>query len=155
MNRYLSVCFLMISLFSFNAYCAINKWVDDSGQVHYSDQAPPEDTQSTSIGSNSVAASAIAASDVSAPKSLAEREADLKKNRKTKAGAEQKAAKQQKEADARQKYCLDTRGTLKSLEESPRIVTYDADGNRSYLDGAARQQRIQETREAIDANCSE
>ena len=153
MQHYLSACLILLSLFSFNAHCAINKWVDDSGRVHYSDQQPPEDTQSTLLG-NAAAASGVAASDVSAPKSLVEREAEFKKARKAKFEAAQKAAKQQTDADAMQKYCVDTRNSLTNLEKSPRIATYDANGERSYLDEAARQQRIQEVREAIEANCS-
>ena len=153
MQRYLSACLFLFSLSSFNALCAINKWVDDSGRVHYSDQQPPEDTQSTLLG-NAVAASGIAASDVSAPKSWVEREVEFKKARKAKTEAAQKAAKQQVDADAKQKYCLDTRNSLTSMEKSPRVVTYNANGERTYLDDAARQQRIHEMREAIEANCS-
>lgn len=154
MKYFSAICFLLVSLLSFNnAYCSINKWVDDSGQVHYSDQPPPEDTESTSLDSTVAAASGVAASDVNAPKSLAEREAELKKSKKAKTEAEQKASKQQTEADAKQKYCLDLRSSLKGLEESPRIATYDANGEPSFLNDAERQQRIQETFEGIEANC--
>lgn len=150
----------LLSLPSFNANsAAIHKWIDDSGRVHYSDQEAPQDTQSITLGNkpldNTTAASGIAASDVVAPKSLAEREMEFKKNKKAKMEAEEKAATQQKEADAKQKYCLEVRSSLKSMEDNPRIVTYDANGERSYLDDGARQLRIQEARAAIESNCSQ
>lgn len=152
MKPYLSALILLLNVASFNAYCAINKWVDDSGQVHYSDLAPPDDTEATTLGRTG-AASGVAASDVPAPKTLAEREAELKKANKAKTEAAQQAAKKQEEADTKQKYCLDARNYLKSLEENQRITIYDANGEPSHLDDAARQQRIQETLDAINTNC--
>ena len=152
MKLYLSAIALLINLVSINAYCAINKWVDDSGRIHYSDQTPLDDTKTTLLGRIS-AASGVAASEVSEPKSLAEREADFKKSNKAKAEIQQKSAQKQEEANAKQKYCLDVRSSLKSLEESPRLSTYDANGELSYLDDAARQQRIQEARTAMATNC--
>ena len=161
MKRGLSAYLLLpLLLLSFNANSAIHKWTDDSGRVHYSDQEAPEDTQSTTLGNkpqdNTTAASGIAAASVvGAPKSLAEREMEFKKNKKAKMEAEEKAATQQKEADAKQKYCLEVRSSLKSMEDNPRIVTYDANGERSYLDDGARQLRMQEARAAIESTCSQ
>ena len=148
---------LLLGLISFSAFGAVTKWVDDSGQVHYTDQAPPPDVQTKLLGvvaASSVPASSTSASGVTAPKSLAEREAEFKKAKKMKAENAQKIAKQKEEADAKQKYCEDARINLKSLEDGVRISTYDANGERTLLDDAARQQRIEETRKGILTNCS-
>ena len=155
MKRYISIVYLMLfGFFSLTGQCGINKWVDDNGRVHYSDVAAPDDTTSIKLRGATTAASGTVASDAEAPQSWAEREAELKKSKKSKAESAQKAAQKQEQADAKQKYCLDIRGSLKTLEESPRIATYDANGEQSYLDDAARQKRMDDAREAIKVNCS-
>ena len=159
MKYELSIYLLLFGLISVNAYSAVNKWVDDKGQVHYSDQAPPTDTRAVAVinisaSSEVVPTSGVAASGVSAPKSLAEREAEYKKAQKAKAEAASKAAKQ-KEADiAKQKYCEETRASLRAMQDSGRIAAYDANGERYYLDDAARQQRIETVRQSLQANCN-
>jgi len=43
-------CFLiLLSIISVNASAAITKWIDSSGQVHYSDQPAPMNTTSSDI----------------------------------------------------------------------------------------------------------
>ena len=152
MEYRLPVCLLLFGLLSFNAHGEVNKWVDDNNRVHYSDQPPPANTQVTPL--ITTATPATAASAVSAPKSLAERDAEYKKAQKAKEEAAQKTAKQQEEARTRQKFCADTRISLKSLEEGARISTYDAKGERTFLDDAARQQRIEEARKSISTTCN-
>ncbi len=148
----LPVCLLLFGLLSFNAHGEVKRWVDDNNQVHYSDQPPPANTKVTPL--ITTAKPATAASAVSAPKSLAERDAEYKKAKKAKEEAAQKTAQQQEEARTRQKFCADTRTNLKILEDSPRIMAYDANGERSFLDDAARQQRIGEARKGISTNCN-
>ena len=149
MQYRLPICLLLFGLLSLNAHSEVNKWVGDGNQVHYSDQPPPAKTKVTPLGIAGPPATAVAA-----PKSLAEREAEFKKARKAKEETTQKAAKQQEQAQAKQKYCEDTRTNLTALEDSPRVMTYGADGERSFLDDAARQQRIEEARKAIGTDCN-
>lgn len=159
MRYELAIYLLLLGLASFNAYSAVNKWVDDKGQVHYSDQAPPTDTRAVAVinlstSSEVAPASGVAASGVSTPKSLSEREAEYKKAQKAKVEAESKAAKQ-KEADiAKQKYCEELRSSLRSLQDSSRIAAYDANGERYFLDDAARQQRMESSRQSLQTNCN-
>ena len=148
----LPICLLLFGLVSVNAHGDVNKWVDDNNQTHYSDQPPPSNTKVTPLITTTTPATA--ASPVSAPKSLAERDAEYKKAQKAKEEAAQKTAKQQEEARTRQKFCADTRANLKILEDNQRIMAFDANGERSYLDDAARQQRIEEARKAISTNCN-
>ncbi len=148
----LPICLLLFGLLSFNAHGEVKRWVDDNGRVHYSDQPPPANTKVTPL--ITTATPATAASGVSAPKSLAERDAEYKKAQKAKEVATQKTAQQQEQALAKQKFCADTRTNLTILENSPRIMTYDANGERSFLDDAARQQRIEEARKSIGTNCN-
>lgn len=139
----------LFSLLSFNAHGDVNKWVDDNNQTHYSDQPAPANVKATPL--NIPAASA---SGVPVQKTIAEREADYRKVQKVKEEEGKKEAKMQEDARAKQKYCEDARSSLKTLENIPRISTYDSKGERSYLDDAARNQRIEEARKGISDNCN-
>lgn len=154
MKYELSIYLLLFGLISANAYSAVNKWVDDKGQVHYSDQAPPTDTRAVAVINISASSEVVPASGVSAPKSLAEREAEYKKAQKAKAEAASKAAKQKEADNAKQKYCEETRASLRAMQDSGRIAAYDANGERYFLDDAARQQRIETVRQSLQANCN-
>lgn len=140
---------LLIILFSFNAHGDVKKWVDDNNQVHYSDQPVPANVKAAPLK-----IPAASASDTPAQKTVAEREADYRKAQKAKEETGKKEAKSQEEARAKQKYCEDARNSLKTLESGSRISTYDSKGELSYMDDAARKQRMEETRKGISANCN-
>ncbi len=156
MNKY----YLLISLLlaTTNAFAALNKWVDAEGHVHYTDTPPPADaakvlrTSPGMEGSKSTEES-DASSAAPAAKSMAEREADLKKAQQAKKEAADKAAKQQADADAKKAYCDSLRQNLRTLQEGIRMVEVDAQGNRSYMEDDQRQQRIAKTQQDISANC--
>lgn len=145
MKRCLPVCLLLLSL---NAYGALTKWVDADGKIHYSDEPPPINVKAKKLSTPSPA------SGVPAQKTYAEQEAELRKTQKTKEEAEQKAAKQQEEALAKQKYCATLRASLTTLENSPSIATYNDKGERVIMDNAARQREIEEARRQISSNCN-
>lgn len=149
--------FLAISLLlsNFTAHAALNKWVDSEGKVHYSDSAAPPEVKSQKLR-ESAPAQSVSSSNAAAPapKTEAEREADRKRAQKDKGEAELKAAKKQEEASIKQKNCENARGNLATLENSPRLVIYDAQGERTYLDDNARQKRIEEANKAISNYCN-
>lgn len=147
------VLFSLLLLGSLHAHAALNKWVDADGKVHYSD-SPPADAKVQKIRSSETPDSAIPASVESAPKSLAEREAEWKKSQQSKAEAEQKEAKKKQEDENKQKNCEAARSNLATLENSPALVTYNAKGERTYIDDAGRAQRIEEARKAIANFCN-
>jgi hypothetical protein len=156
MNRYLMI-FLMLA--SANGFGAVNKWVDSDGNVHYSDQSPPPetkakilrstpDTEGTADSNGKTATSAPAA-----PKTLAEKEAELKKQQKAKQEAADKAAKEQANAEATKAYCTAAQQNLKALQDGIRLVEVGTDGEHSYLDDAQRQQRITKAQRDISTYC--
>ena len=145
MKRCLAVCLL---LFSFSAFGALTKWVDAEGKVHYSDEPPPANVKAQTLVTPS------AASGVPAEKTYIERESELKKTLKTKEETDQKAAKQQEAAMAKQKYCASLRAHLTALEKSPRIASYNDKGERVVMDDATRLQQMEEARKQISANCN-
>jgi len=144
--------FITLSLIALNAHAGLNKWVDAEGKVHYSDTPPPEvKTESvrniSTKGQNETPASY-------SPKTVAEREADLKKSKLDKEESVQKKSQENAQAEAKKQNCEAARQNARAIEEGGRLVTYDANGERSYLDDDARAQRLEEARKAISANCN-
>lgn len=150
MKHCLAICLLLTSI---STHAALNKWVDADGKVHYSDSAPADAKVKKLRSSNAPDASAPA-SGVPAQKSLAEREADWKKSQNVKDEAEKKATLEKENVAIKQKNCDGARSNLAAYENSPRMVQYDAKGERSYLDETARAQKIDEARKAVSTYCN-
>ncbi len=144
-------------LFSLNSYAALHKWVDAEGKVHYSDEPPPENVKSQTLRTGPESpegTSEAAASGPAAPKTIFEREAEMKKAKKAKEEAAQKAAKQEEEAKTKRQNCEQARNQLSTLQNSPRIAIYNEAGERSFMDDATRQQRIDEAQKAVSQFCN-
>jgi len=155
MNKYLLISLM---LFSTNAFPELIKWVDERGQVHYSD-VPPADSNtkvlrstSKNTGSNSTEnpSASIAPAE---PKTIAEQEVELKKAQQAKKEAADKAAKKQASADNDKAYCASLQKKLRALQDGMRMADIDANGNRFILDDEQRQQHIAKTQQDISANC--
>ncbi len=143
---------IALSTICLNSHAALNKWVDAEGKVHYSDTPPPDVTTETvrNIAGKERAEAPAAHS----PKSVAEREAEMKKAKKAQEEAAQKQAQKDAEAETRKKNCAAARENAEALEQSPRIVTYDANGDRSFMDDATRAQRLEDARKTISSDCN-
>lgn len=154
MNKYLLI-FLM--MFSASAFPALTKWVDANGQVHYSDGPPPPNANKQKIlkktSSDTSASSGDDSAASSAPKTTAEREAELKRAQQEKKAAADKAAKQQADAEAMKEHCAALKSNLMAMQQGLRIVQFDADGNRSYMDDQQREQRMAKIQQDISADC--
>ncbi len=149
--KHILAIFLLIT--SFSTYAALNKWVDAEGKVHYSD-SPPVDVKVQKIRTSVAPDSISSESGVTAPKSIAERDAEWKKEQKGKAEAEQKLAKEKEAADIKQKNCESARSNLATLENSPVLVTYNEKGERTYMDDTSRKQRTDEARKSVSSFCN-
>lgn len=146
-----AVILLLLSCFSLSAHAALNKWVDENGKVHYSDTPPANATVET-VRNITGKDQKDAATNYS-PKNYAEREAELRKARQGKADAAAKAAEETARGEERQRNCLAARENLRALEEGTRLVVYDENGVRRYLDDAERAQRLNSAQAAVKANC--
>ncbi|OGS99229.1 MAG: hypothetical protein A3K04_11425 [Gallionellales bacterium RBG_16_56_9] len=156
MNKYLLILLMLVSA---NAFSELNKWVDANGQVHYSDIPPPPDANTKTLrttpgimGSRS-AGESTAASAATAPKTMAEREVELKKAQRAKKEAADKAAKKRADSEANKDRCAALQKNLRALQEGIRMVELDANGNQFFIDDEQRQQRIAKTQQDISANC--
>ena len=153
MKKYLLI---LLVLSSANAFAGLNKWVDENGKVHYSDQPPPANVKAETLRSTSGAANAsnVAASSApAAPKTIAEREAELKKSQQLKKEAADKAAKEQAAAETTKANCAAAQQNLRTLQSGIRMVEVDAKGERSYLSDEQRQQRITNTQKDVSDFC--
>ncbi len=144
---------VILSLLAPNAYAGLHKWVDADGKVQYSDSVPPGVTTSESVRNISGKGQAEAPASYS-PKSYVEREAELKKSKQEKEETAQKKTRQAAEADTKKQNCATARENARTLEESARVVTYDANGERTFMDDATREQRLAEARKSITENCN-
>lgn len=153
MNKCLLI-FLM--LFSASAFPALIKWEDADGHIHYSDVPPPPSAKTKILRKTSGKTPPKAGGDSpadAAPKTVAEREAELKKAQQEQKEADDKAAKQQAAAEAKKTYCATLQQNLRALQEGVRIMDVDADGNRSFLEDEQRQQRITKIQQDISTTC--
>ncbi|MEQ1533051.1 MAG: DUF4124 domain-containing protein [Sideroxydans sp.] len=134
------------------AHAALNKWVDEKGAVHYSDTVPP-DVNKANVVHSMTGKGQLEAPVSSSPKTVAEREVELKKSRKEKEDSAAKKEQEDKRTAERAHNCLVAQQNLRGLEEGGRVVTYDAKGERTFLDDATREQRISEARSAASSMC--
>lgn len=150
MKPYLAIYLL---LYSVSTLAALNKWVDTDGKVHYSD-TPPSDVKVKMLKSSNVTEAAIDAGGVPPQKTLAEKEAEWKKSQKAKEDASQKAAQEQEIILTKKKNCETSRSYLEKIENSPLVAQYNSQGERTIMDDASRQQRIEEARKAVSTHCN-
>jgi len=144
--------FFALALLGLNAHAGLNKWVDAEGKVHYSDTPPP--TAKTESVRNIAGKGQADAPASYSPKSVAEREAEWRKNKAEKDETAQKKSQQDEQAMVKQQNCENARQNVRTLEEGGRVVTYDANGEKSYMDDEARAKRLEEARKAIASNCN-
>lgn len=142
---------LLLMLSSGTAVAGLNKWVDEHGKVHYSDQPPPVNVQAKTL--RSAPSATAAASAPAAAKTYAEREAELKKAQKAKQEAAALAAQEQAQKDENKARCAAAQQNLRNLQVGTRVVEFDANGERTYLDDEQRQQRIAKTQRDISDSC--
>lgn len=148
-----SYLLLALLLFSVDSHAALNKWVDSSGKVHYSDEPPPANSRVEAVNIPADAGNTSPTSATSATASIAEQEVEFKKAKKAREEKEKEAAKLQNAARAKQQNCDLARSNLRVMEDSPRVATYGANGERSYLDDATRQQRTEEAQKTVSQYC--
>jgi len=129
------------------AHGEMYKWVDDEGNVQYSQNPPP----------GSKAAEVVKpppkVDTEGATQALSEQEAQFK-GRQEAAGKEaEEAEKTAAEAAQKKQACESARKNLERLQNAQRIFKKDAAGNRSRVSEEERQQSIKKAEESIKKNC--
>ena len=145
------ILLILLMLAGANAFAGLNKWVDADGKVHYSDQPPPANVKATTLRATSDAAAPASAP--AAPKTIAEREAELKKAQQAERENADKVAKEQARIETEKANCEAAQQNLRTLQEGVRMVEIDAKGERSYLDDDQRRQRIEKAQQDVKNYC--
>ena len=154
----------LLMLTSTGTFAGLSKWVDADGRVHYSDTPPPSNVEVIKLRSSRKSVESSNPDDSgnpdklndsapSAPKTIAEREAELKKVQQEKQAAAEKSAEEKKHADALKASCDAAKQNLRTLEEGIRIVEIDARGEQSYMDDERRKEKIAEAQQNISQAC--
>lgn len=123
MNRFALAAFLV--LFAPLASAQLYKWVDKDGKVQYSDQPPPAGA-SKQIN--------VAPGPATPAPSAREKDKVLEKARAESRESAKKADDLAKNTKQRQAECDQARAYLRGIENGGRFVTFDAKGERVFME---------------------
>ncbi len=127
----------------------VYKWVDKDGHTHYS-QTPPSSTD--------VKAQTVDITPAAPDPTTLQNEANLakqlqdqgKQDQKTQEQATKDAAAQQQ----KQRICDDLQQRLAVLQQSGRVTTVDAQGNKTYVTDDSRAQQEQQLQDQMNKSCT-
>lgn len=137
-----------LALLATHAQAELYKWTDGQGKVHYSDQPPTVNAQA--IKSQSAGQAEITSE---AKKSLDAKDQDYQKRKKD---AEESRAKAEAEAEkerVQRENCEKARKNLSVLQNTPRVYSTNAAGQRIYMDEAARASAQANSQKAVFVFC--
>ncbi len=144
---------LILILATFPAQASLHKWVDSNGKIHYSDTVPADAKQATILKLRGESETESGTPQVK-EKSLAEKELENKRTQQNKEAEAKKAEIEKEQAEIKQTNCANAKSNLINLEKSPRIVTYNENGDREFMSDVTRNQQMDEAKKAISQNCN-
>jgi hypothetical protein len=142
--------FLGALAFAAHAHAEMFKWTDNQGKVHYTDQPPTVDAQTikgASVGQGQ------SETTTQAVRSLDAKEQAYQKRSQEAAAARAKAEKEAEQARLQRENCDKARKNLSTLQNSARVYTTDAAGQRTYMDDAARANALANSQKAVSDAC--
>ena len=145
-GRLLLLCGL--ALMAGHAHAELYKWTDSQGKIHYSDQPPTVKTQTIknpSAGQDETTSEA--------KKSLDARDQEFLKRKKDTEEARKKAEAEAEKERVQRENCAKARNNLSVLQNTPRVYTTNAAGQRVYMDEAARANSLAGSQKAISEFC--
>ncbi len=132
-----------------HAQADLYKWTDGQGKVHYTDQPP---TLNAQVIKNDTAAGQAGITS-QATQSLDAKDQAYQKRREDADEARSKAEKEAEQARVQRENCAKARNNLSTLQNTPRVYTTDAAGQRTYMDDAARAQALTNSQKAASDFC--
>lgn len=148
---------------SATAAAQLYRWVDKDGRVHYTATPPPAGaTKSRTLETPAAPPAPPAASGEGAaagaaskgPLTPAEQEAAFRKRQQEAQKAAEKAALERQQEETRVANCQRAREALATFESGQRISRTNAQGERYYLDDAARAQETEAARKTVQDWCN-
>lgn len=127
----------------------VYRWVDEQGHVHYSQSPPPgmaTKAQTVQVTTKPADPDAVQRSqDLQAAQQAA---GDKAQN-----SAASQAQQDQQKKSQQQKLCDDMKARLALYQQSGRVFTVDAQGNRTYVSDVDHDKAIQQMQDNIKAHC--
>jgi hypothetical protein len=142
-----SAALLILSLTSTLSLAEVFSWKDASGKVHYGDR-PPATNQADSRKLAPPPTADTEARKAFVERRMAEREKQQKAQEEAKKSGEDQAQIRQREEN-----CKQAKATLTAIESGQVRFSLDAKGERTALDGAARDAEIARAKQAADSWC--
>ena len=141
-------CAAVIVLAAASAQAVLYKWTDENGRVVYGDQ-PPASAKPERVNPG------IAPADPSAVRSMAAKDAEIKKRQQDRADAEAKSDKEQADAKRKGDMCAQARGRIRTLREDVNVYRYNEKGEKVFFEPAERQKAIADNEKMMrDLNCA-
>ncbi len=131
-----------------HAHAELYKWTDAQGKAHYTDQPPTLDSQTVKAS-----AAGQAETTSKATQSLDAQEQAYQKRRKEAEEARAKADKEAEQTRIARENCDKARKNLSTLQNTPRVYSTNAAGQRVYMDDAARTSSMDKSQKAISEFC--
>lgn len=124
----------------------VYQYKDAQGRTVFSDTPPP--------GANATKKSLnVPQPSGDAARSTQDKLQDFQKRRDDRLEAESKASKEQTEKDKAAENCARSRNRLTALQSGQRIVRFNAQGEKEYIDDPTREKEIASTQQAISEWC--
>ena len=140
-------CSAALMLAATSAQAVLYKWTDENGRVVYGDQ-PPASVKAERVNPG------VAPADPGAVRSMAAKDAEIKKRMPARADADAKSEKEQTDAKRKGDMCAQARGRIKSLREDANVYRFNEKGEKVFFEPAERQKAIADNEKMMrDLNC--
>src|SRR5690348_8845065 len=126
----------------------VYRWVDKDGHVHYS-QTPPA-TTGVNAQTLNITPPAPDPTTLRNEQNLAQ---DLQKKNDQSQQDQQKAQAAQQQKDQDKQRCDGLRQRLQLLQQSGRVASIDAQGNKTYISDADKEKQMQDLENTIAKDC--
>ncbi len=152
MVRVAASCLLAIAIFgSTISHATIYRWVDNQGQIHYTETPPPPGNRDRGTIVRTTGP-ATGAQEQAQQRSTAIQDR-LKSFRDNRADKQKKASEQKAESERLAQNCTAARNNLSNLENRRLRRLTDADGDVAALTEEERLKKMDEARKAIKEYC--
>ena len=143
-----AVVFCLAALLVAPAQAALWKWVDSNGHVVYSDTQPAANVKAERVNA------AAPPANPNAVKEMANQDAELRKRQMQRDDDAAKSEKARADATRRQESCAQTRGQLKSMQNTnTAYYRFNEKGERVFMDEGMRRKEGERLEAYLRAQC--
>ena len=148
--HYLKYCcsFIVILSFQSTAYADVYKWIDETGQTNFSQQAPI-DRESDVIKTRSGTVVTPAQSQQAVDQIIKQQTADAKAKDEAAITRQKEIAK----SEVKSKNCDIAKSNLAKYQNNPNGRTQNSDGEYIRVDEVERQNKIKQLKQDIQQHC--